>query len=814
MKTPDATTGVLLSEAAEPGADVPAPDTAEGEGRRGAAAGQAPIAITDGDFSTPTRRTRIVTRPRGLKTLEALGLLEGSSSGSSSAPSEAEPTISVTAGDFGPARGERRPPAEELTPPPDGWTRGTRRVSAVDEFLAALPTPVPELGPVTPPPDVPLSSSIGESPPVSARLVEPPVAPSFIENAASAAELRRAALTATPEPVPAPTRAPSAPSRESEPGREPADSPPPSRRIAPPPGALDAEEQVADPAAFDPREITAIRVAQDLETDLDHQLAERFHESAGHGEAGGALEIEVTPFHAEVRPPEKAQPATTPPGFSSESFGGDQATEPREAEAEAEAVNLKDRTAHPGEPVHPREAGEPGLGLGEAPSSAPPPGEPAQLDQVDQAGELGPMVGVAAEGTEGPPRSVRVGPALDAEPARDFAGPVAAPSPPGDSRESTSGSNSVPAEPKGAPAATDDASAEGGGEAALSPLALTLAHMAEAMQPEFGYEATDDVEILEPPAAHPAPDEAVPAVRARTNTPPPVPRHARGVAQDRVQDRVQDRGAVLPAPSRPEPEALAERPRRPKRSKPWFEEIFDENYLRTLPFMTPQQTLREVDFLQATLNVQPGACILDVGCGYGRHAIELVQRGLAVTGLDLSLPLLIRAADESQRRNLVVDFVHGDMRHMAFERQFDAAYSMLTSFGYFDEESNLRVAEGIARALKPGGRLLLDVVNRDYVVGDLPTRVWWEGDGCVVLEEVEFNFNTNRLLTHRSVVFDDGRQLDQEISLRAYSLHDLGKLLRLAGFRILEVSGSIFTRGHYFGAASRNLIVLAERRAD
>jgi SAM-dependent methyltransferase len=262
------------------------------------------------------------------------------------------------------------------------------------------------------------------------------------------------------------------------------------------------------------------------------------------------------------------------------------------------------------------------------------------------------------------------------------------------------------------------------------------------------------------------------------------------------------------------PEALEERPRRPRRSKPWYEEVFDENYLRTLPFMTPEQTLREVDFIENSLSAEKGARVLDIGCGYGRHAIELVQRGLTVTGLDLSLPLLIRAADEAQKRALSVNFVHSDMRGLAFDREFDSVYCMLTSFGYFDEETNAKVAEGMARALKPGGRLLLDVVNRDYIVSDLPARIWWEGDGCVVLEEVEFNFNTSRILTHRSVVFEDGRQLDQEISVRAYSLHELGRVLRQAGFRVIEVSGSIYTPGRFFGASSRNLIILAERRRD
>src|SRR4029079_5995258 len=132
----------------------------------------------------------------------------------------------------------------------------------------------------------------------------------------------------------------------------------------------------------------------------------------------------------------------------------------------------------------------------------------------------------------------------------------------------------------------------------------------------------------------------------------------------------------------------------------------------------------------------------------------LVQRGLDVTGLDLSLPLLIRAADEAQKRAMSVNFVHPAMREMAFEEQFDGAYCMLTSFGYFDEEANLRVAEGIARALKPGARFLLDIVNRDYVVGALRPRVGWEGNGGVVLEEFDFNSHTSRILTHRSIVFE------------------------------------------------------------
>ncbi len=254
--------------------------------------------------------------------------------------------------------------------------------------------------------------------------------------------------------------------------------------------------------------------------------------------------------------------------------------------------------------------------------------------------------------------------------------------------------------------------------------------------------------------------------------------------------------------------------RKKRRSKQWFEEIFDEDYLHTLPFMTPHQTEREVAFLLEALELPTGGRVLDIGCGYGRHAMEMASRGYRTVGLDLSLPLLIRATDAARHRSVNVDFVHGDMRDMSFDGEFDGAYCFFTTFGYFDDDTNRRVASGICRALKPGGRLVLELINRDYLIGDLPTRVWWQGDGCVVLEEVDFNYFTSRLQVQRQIILESGRQLEQEISIRAYSLHEIGKVLHHAGFRVLEVSGSLELRGRFYGNESRQLVVVAERRAQ
>lgn len=339
-----------------------------------------------------------------------------------------------------------------------------------------------------------------------------------------------------------------------------------------------------------------------------------------------------------------------------------------------------------------------------------------------------------------------------------------------------------------APAAAPEAEQDPGdsGEIISDDLIEEVDEFAAAAETTVEADASDKTP---PPVAEVA--APPPAPPAETKKPPPAPKKGNRAA------------AVAQA---------AQAKQRRRRGKPWFEEIFEEDYLRTLPFLTPQATQAEAQFVMSSLGVEPGAQVLDVGCGYGRHAMELAARGFHVVALDASLPLLLRGADEAQRRGLDINFVHGDMRELTFDAQFDGAYCLFSTFGYFDDETNKKAAQHIARALKPGARLVVEVLNRDYLIADLPSRVWWEGDGCVVLEEVEFNYFSSRIISNRSVVFDDGRQLEQEISIRAYSLHEFGKLLHAAGFRVVEISGSMITRGRFFGNHSRDIIVVAERR--
>jgi hypothetical protein len=151
------------------------------------------------------------------------------------------------------------------------------------------------------------------------------------------------------------------------------------------------------------------------------------------------------------------------------------------------------------------------------------------------------------------------------------------------------------------------------------------------------------------------------------------------------------------------------------------------------------------------------------------------------------------------------------MREMAFDEMFDGVYSWSMSYGYFDEEKNLNVLGRIRRALRQGGMLLLDVTNRDYVASRSPSLVWFEGDGCVCMDEMQVDFFSSRLKVKRTAMFDDGRSRELDYSIRLYSLHELGKMLHECGFKVVEVTGHPAHAGVFFGAESPRIIILAER---
>lgn len=245
----------------------------------------------------------------------------------------------------------------------------------------------------------------------------------------------------------------------------------------------------------------------------------------------------------------------------------------------------------------------------------------------------------------------------------------------------------------------------------------------------------------------------------------------------------------------------------------WYENFFGQHYLRTVRTLTPKEVAVECDFIERTLRVPAGSRVLDVGCGLGLQTVELAARGYHLVGLDISKTMVSRARDEAEDRGLRIDFHQVDMREATFEERFDALLCWGTTFGYFTEEENELAIRQFHRALKPDGVLLLEVVNRDFMIGSQPNQVWFEVDGAVCMEETDFDYETSRLRVKRRVASHDGQERDRLYSIRLYALHEIRAMFERNGFRVDEVSGREATPGIFFGVQSPKMIVRAERVA-
>jgi SAM-dependent methyltransferase len=224
----------------------------------------------------------------------------------------------------------------------------------------------------------------------------------------------------------------------------------------------------------------------------------------------------------------------------------------------------------------------------------------------------------------------------------------------------------------------------------------------------------------------------------------------------------------------------------------------------------------QIDGVERFISLEPRSRLLDLGCGFGHQTLELARRGHRVLGMDESERSLSEARQAARSDRLNVHFTRNDPRQIPYRGEFDAVLCLSSAFGRLvSERDDQRALESILRSLKPGAKLLLDQLNKEWLMRHFEPNSWeqnTEGRGEVLLERVSFNFETGRLDSHRTLVSKDGTRTPIQASVRVYTLTELKALLQRAGLRYVSCWGGF--DGSAYGMDSPRMIVLAERPAE
>jgi SAM-dependent methyltransferase len=218
----------------------------------------------------------------------------------------------------------------------------------------------------------------------------------------------------------------------------------------------------------------------------------------------------------------------------------------------------------------------------------------------------------------------------------------------------------------------------------------------------------------------------------------------------------------------------------------------------------------EVDRMIDLMHLAPGAEVLDLCCGIGRHSLEFARRGYVVTGVDRTASYLQRARESAGKEGIAVEFVESDMRNFSRPKTFDGAVNFFSAFGYFDDPADDRTtAANVHASLRVGGRFILDMNGKENLARKFRERDWHRrDDGSILLEERRLLDGWSRIETHW-ILLDRNTRRESSFVLRLYSGSELTSLLRSVGFQSVELYGTL--AGKPYDHAAERLIAVATK---
>jgi SAM-dependent methyltransferase len=226
----------------------------------------------------------------------------------------------------------------------------------------------------------------------------------------------------------------------------------------------------------------------------------------------------------------------------------------------------------------------------------------------------------------------------------------------------------------------------------------------------------------------------------------------------------------------------------------WVEEFFDDplyDLEYAVVLENAERTAAEADLIARELELGEKHRLLDLACGHGRHAVLLAPRVARLVGYDRTERFLEHARERAKElglRNL--ELVRGDMRELAYEAEFDAAYNFFTAWGYYTDEEDLDVLVRVRKSLVPGGRFLLDFLNRDALMPRFQPRRWEElEDGTIVLTHSWIDYLDGRMHSRRTYQ-RAGATKEVDLTHLLPTPDELVRYLRRAGFTDIRIVSS------------------------
>ncbi len=252
--------------------------------------------------------------------------------------------------------------------------------------------------------------------------------------------------------------------------------------------------------------------------------------------------------------------------------------------------------------------------------------------------------------------------------------------------------------------------------------------------------------------------------------------------------------------------------------KPWYETLFENYGEKYYNESFTKGTIGECDFIEKEIAFNKTLKIIDIGCGTGRHSIELAKRGYSVTGIDLSESLLKKAREKAKLNKVQVDFLKYDARNLPFNKQFDVAIMICEgAFPLMEtDEMNYEILKNVSKSLKDKAKFIFTTLNGLFPlyhsINDFHAKGVVEGNATY--NSKNFDLMTFRDYNITKVIDDNGVEKELECNERYYLPCEITWLLKTLGFTKIEIFGATlgaFSREDKLKTEDYEMLVIAER---